>query len=84
MKATTEQQLESLQNAITNLELEVTLVPFYFNDGRRKSKFILVSVEGGVSISPALYYDDMNHFIFGMHGGVLLQKELEFRQHKTK
>jgi hypothetical protein len=66
MKATTEQQLESLQNAITN-RIGGYIVPFYFNDGRRKSKFILVSVEGGVSISPALYYDDMNHFIFGMH-----------------
>jgi hypothetical protein len=67
------QQLESLQNAITNLELEVTLLPFYFNDGKENLEFILVSVEGGVSVA-ALYHDDMNHFIFGMHRGVLLQK----------
>jgi hypothetical protein len=31
--------------------MEVTLVPFYFNDGEENLEFILVSVEGGVSIS---------------------------------
>jgi hypothetical protein len=55
-------ELESLQNAATNLGLKVH--EKWTHDKRRKVKRFYLTLNGS-SISPVLDYSNLNHFILG-------------------
>lgn len=59
-------ELESLNNAVVNMNLEgLEVLQYIQHDDRKKiGKFFLRL--NGTSISPILNYDNMNHFILGM------------------
>jgi hypothetical protein len=59
---TLEQQF-SLQNFANKFNLVVD--NYYFNDNRKKSKFILK--KANISVSPPLNYDEMNLFLLGIN-----------------
>ena len=62
----TNTQLEALNNAVVNMNLEgLEVLQYIQHDGRKKiGKFFLRL--NGTSISPILNYNEMNHFILGM------------------
>ena len=64
METTT--QLEALNNAVVNMNLEgLEVLQYIQHDDRKKiGKFFLRL--NGTSISPILNYNEMNHFILGM------------------
>lgn len=59
-------QLEALNKAVVNMNLEGLEVRKYIQHDNRKKigKFFLIL--NGTSISPTLNYDNMNNFILGM------------------
>jgi hypothetical protein len=57
-------QLESLQNAVNySKSLEVSI---YIENDQRKNPMFILSLKG-VTISPVLNYDKMNHFLLGFN-----------------
>lgn len=59
-------ELESLQNAATNVGLKVH--EKLTHDKRRKAKCFYLTLNGS-SISPVLDYSNLNHFILGFKKG---------------
>jgi hypothetical protein len=61
-------ELTALQNFEKNLNsefnLNIKIKLWYHQDQRKKAKFILT--KNDTSISPALNYDNMNHFLLGI------------------
>lgn len=59
-------ELESLNNAVVNMNLEgLEVLQYIQHDNRKKvGKFYLRL--NGTYISPALNYSNMNHFLLGM------------------
>jgi hypothetical protein len=77
MKAKEQQQ--ALENAIKHFELKGVILHRKEQQDKRRTipKFFLQ--HGQESISPALNYNDMNHFILGMGKAAKLEQESETR-----
>lgn len=59
-------EIEALNNAVTNSRIEgLKVIEYYHQDKRKTGKKYFLSFNGA-SISPTLYYEQMNHFILGM------------------
>ena len=61
----TEHEKKSLQNFASKFNLQVHLFEYY-NDRRKKPKFLLVKNDGLI-VSPKLDYKEMNHYLLGIN-----------------
>ena len=62
----TNKQLEALNNAVVNMNLEgLEVLQYIQHDNRKKIGKFFLRLNGN-SISPILNYNEMNHFILGM------------------
>lgn len=65
MKQTTE--IQALQNSADYLNIgALKVIEWYSNDKRKTNKKYYLTLEG-TTISPVLDYEQMNHFLLGMH-----------------
>ena len=58
------EQLQALQNAINNFDLDVTLRD-YWQPYCGKKAYTFILLFNSKKVSPPLTYDQMNHFIYG-------------------
>lgn len=69
MKTDSNPELTALQNFANNLnryfDMNLKIKIWYHQDQRKKPKFVLT--KNDTSISPCLNYDNMNHFLLGIH-----------------
>lgn len=60
-------ELESLNNAVVNMNLEgLEVLQYIQHDNRKKVGKFYLRLQG-TSISPVLDFDKMNHFLLGMN-----------------
>lgn len=63
----TTEELQALKNSAANLNIAVLTVRKWFSADKRKTNGKYFLTHCGNTISPVLNYDQMNHFLLGMH-----------------